>query len=276
MKTITEEQFKKEFGEETYNQLGGVAQKKPGYFQRVGQGIKQAFTGLKTDLETQAQTIAEQEISEAPTLERVGKTALALGRSAIRGPAAVAQAAFTPVLEAPGIKQVTEFAGEKLAKTAPVQKFNEWAQRHPEAAKDIMNTLDIGTLFGGKVAIAPLGKVTSTTAKAVTKTFEETAETISKKVATPVTKLKSITAPIVEEAKRLPSRIQTNVAQKQAVQESISKLPTKVAQEAAQDGIEIADIKALYNISKVQKAPLKKLATVVKYFAEGKTKTKPI
>ena len=275
MRIIPAEQFKKQFGEETYSQFE-VSQKGPGYFQRVGQGIKGAFTGLKSDLETQAQTIAEQETSEAPVAERVGKTALALGRSAIRGPGAVARATLTPLTEAPGIKHVGEFVGEKLAQTTPIQKFAEWSQRHPEAAKDIQDTLDIAAFLGMAKTVKPIGELGIKGAKSTIKTIGDTGEGALQKVSQATEKIKGAIPPIVEEVKRLPSRFQTNVAQKQAVQETISKLPSKVAREAAQDGLDMPDIKALYQIPKTQKASLKKLAIVVKDFAEGKTKTNPI
>lgn len=156
MRTISAEQFKNQFGEESYKQFG-IQAKRPGYLQRVGTGIKTAITGLKSDLETQAQAIAEQELKTPQTLgEKVGtlgQSALALGRGGLRTAGAVSKAALIPVTEAPGIKQVGEFVGGKLAETTPIQKFTQWAQRHPEAAKDIENVLDISGLLGtAKVA----------------------------------------------------------------------------------------------------------------------------
>jgi len=128
--------------EAQFNQLKQALEqkKKGGYLERVGQGIKETATNLGEDLQYQAEMA-----SKAPTL---GGKALALGRGGLRTTGAVAEAALTPLNEAPGIKQATEFIGGKLAQTTPIQKFQEWSQKHPEAAKDIENVLDITALFG--------------------------------------------------------------------------------------------------------------------------------
>lgn len=87
---------------------------------------------------------------------------------------------------------------------------------------------------------------------------------------------KNVVGMVAEETRRLPSRIATNVAEKQATRETINQLPTNVAKEAAQDGLDVVDVQALYKIPASQKAPLKRLAQVVRDFAGGKTKINPI
>src|SRR3990167_5853379 len=268
MKTLTAKQFKELYGDDVYSGFGDET-KKPNYFQRVGQGIKETFTGLGKDIRTQAETIAEEGIQEDPS--RI-KQAVAFGRGGLRTAGAVAKTALTPITEAPGIKQASEFVGEKLAGTAPIKKFAEWSERHPEAAKDIMNTLDIGALFGAKTAAKPLIKGV----KAVAKETGQVAERIGAKAAGATKPIQQFAQPLYQEAKRIPERISTNVAQKQAVQQTIDKLPTKAARQAAQDGLDVVDVKKLYQLPKSQKGSFKKLATVVKDFAEGKTKTNPI
>jgi len=258
-----------------FNQLTQALnqRKQPGYFQRVGTGLKETFTGLGQDLQTQAETIAGEDLQEDPSRT---KQAIALGRGGLRTVGAVARAAFTPVMEAPGIKQAGEFIGEQLADTAPMQKFAEWSERHPEAAKDIMDTLDIASLIGTGPAVKPLAKGAKVaTAKAGQVARDVGTKTVAttQKVTQPIQKF---SAPLIEEAKRIPERMSTNVAQKQAIQQTINQLPTKVARQAAQDGLDVVDVKRLYQLPKSQKVPLKKLATVVKDFAEGKTKTNPI
>lgn len=272
MERLSAEQFKKRYGDKSLATFGQPRQE-PGYFERVGIGIKETFTGLGQDLQTQAEAIATEDLKEDPSRTN---QAIALGRGGLRTAGAFAKSALTPIMEAPGIKQATEFVGEQIADTAPMQKFAEWAGRHPEAAKDIENTLDIAGLLGTASSVKPLVSGVTKGAKIVGKQAVKTGGKIAEKTATVTGKLKSVSAPIVEEAKRIPYRIQTNAAQKQAVQQSINQLPSKVAREAAQDGLDIADVKTIYQISKTQKAPLKKLATVVKDFAEGKTKTNPI
>lgn len=144
MRTLSAEEFKKQYGDEAIEKFGQQEQK-PGYFRRVFESIKGTRQGLAKDLETQAETIAGEELQEDPS--RI-KQAVALGRGGLRTAGAVAKSALAPVMEAPGIKQGVEYVGEKLAGTRPVKAFQEWSGRHPEAAKDIMNTLDITALLG--------------------------------------------------------------------------------------------------------------------------------
>lgn len=266
----------------TVQQTPEAAQQEPGYLKRVGSSIKDTAVGLAGDLETQAQEVAKQEL-EPTSLKSIGKTAVALGRGGLRTVGAAAKAALTPIAEAPGIKQATEFVGEKLAGTNPMQKFQEWSTRHPEAAKDIENTLDIAGLFGGGKAAKPLAGGTKTVAKKTVQVAKPIVEKAGQTVASVAKPLegvakgvKDVAGIVAEEGKRIPARISTNVAEKKIAQEAIGQLPSRVAREAAQDGLDMADIKTIYKIPKEQKAPLKKLATVVKDFAEGKTKTNPI
>ena len=171
MKILTPEQFKKQYGDQA---LAGFKQpvQQPNYFQRVGTGIKEAFTGLGQDLQTQADVIAQP--------DNLGEDIVALGRGGLRTAGAFAKSALTPIMEAPGIKQATEFVGEKLADTAPMQKFAEWAGRHPEAAKDIENTLDIAGLLGTASATKPLVKGVAKGAKIVGEKATQTAQTVAK------------------------------------------------------------------------------------------------
>lgn len=158
MERITPEQFKKQYGDGALAGFGQPTQK-PGYFQRVGQGIKETFTGLGQDLQTQADVIAQP--------DNLGEDIVALGRGGLRTAGAFAKSALTPLMEAPGIKQASEFVGEQIADTAPMQKFAEWAGRHPEAAKDIENTLDIAGLLGTASSVKPLIKGVAKGVKAV-------------------------------------------------------------------------------------------------------------
>jgi hypothetical protein len=87
---------------------------------------------------------------------------------------------------------------------------------------------------------------------------------------------KSVGGMLVDSASRIPSRIATNVVEKQATREAVQALPTKLAQNAANEGIDIADIQELSKIDKTFKEPAKKLLNIVQKFARGETKTNPI
>ena len=140
-------------------------QSQPGYLSRVGQSIKTTAQGLGSDLVKQADTIA----AEPSQVKKLG----GLARSGLRTAGATVRAAFTPLTEAPGVKQATEFVGEKLSGTVPMQKFQEWSQKHPEAAQDIEDVLDIAGLFGGKAVAQPLARATQSAAKKTLSTAEQ-------------------------------------------------------------------------------------------------------
>lgn len=136
------------------------------YFQRVGSAFSQAGQEVVSGVEKGAQQYASgvQQAQTAPTI--VGKAADELSatggllRSGLRTAGAVASAAFAPITEAPGIKQGLEAAGNFVSKipgvSAVTQKASELAQQYPEAAKDVKNVVDIGTLGFGSGAAKPL------------------------------------------------------------------------------------------------------------------------
>lgn len=156
MRIISEEQFKKKYGEEFLENFAPQIAKEPSYLERVGAGLKETFTGLQEDIKTQQHEFAKPLATGGAPV----KQAEAAVRGGLRTVGALAQAAFVPVMEAPGIKQGTEFIGEQLAKTTPMQTYMEWTQRHPEAAKDIENVLDIAS-------VAPALKGVSAATKSV-------------------------------------------------------------------------------------------------------------
>lgn len=77
-----------------------------------------------------------------------------------------------------------------------------------------------------------------------------------------------------EAVKRIPSRLATNVAEKQAEELAIKSLPTKTAQIAVRDGVDINDVKELSSIPRTPES--NKLIQTVKDFAGGNKKVDPI
>jgi hypothetical protein len=71
---------------------------------------------------------------------------------------------------------------------------------------------------------------------------------------------------ISEQVGRIPSNIKTNVATQKATQEAISKLPSKVAQTAVRDGVDIADATQLPKVIKNIKPQAKQLLKAIKEF----------
>jgi uncharacterized ParB-like nuclease family protein len=168
MRIIPAEQFKKQFGESTYNQLGASGTSKtvsqpsqPNYLQRVGSDIGSAFND------------ATQAVGRGAELMGEGKPGQGAIRSALGTAGAFAKGVVSPIMEAPGIKQATDFVGENVAKLPIAQKYAEWAQKHPDASKEIENILDITALTG----IKPVGNILKTGAEAGIRTGKEAVET---------------------------------------------------------------------------------------------------
>lgn len=83
---------------------------------------------------------------------------------------------------------------------------------------------------------------------------------------------------IMDEASRIPSRFKANAAERLAVRDTIQKLPSPTARNAALDGVDVADINQLYKIGKdLGRSPgAKKLYETVRKFASGDNKINPI
>lgn len=156
-------------------------------------------------------------------------------------------------------KEITDLGGEA------VLAYKKLKQSHPELVANLEAT-------GNILSILPVGKVAQVAGRGVvagTKASVGLAGEAIKPVA-------DIASSIASGASRIPSRIATNVAEKQATEATIKALPTKIAQGAARDGIDVPDVKFIYELPKTQRAPLKKLADITAKFARGETKTDPI
>jgi hypothetical protein len=210
-------------------------------------------------------------------------------------------------IAAEGVKKVgevtgvTDFAKEKLKPVAVeilnteigkagieaikggVDMYNQWKEANPEAAANLEAVVNIGTILpvgkftkvAGETALdvkkSVAGGVLEAGSKAI-KAVEPVIDT-TKSFATGV---KDIGLMTFEGAKNIPSRIATNVAEKQATREAIQQLPTQVAKKAVQDGVDMLDVKQIYSIPKEQKPLLKKLYQSAKDFETGVSKTNPI
>ncbi len=143
----------------------------PNYLQRVGQQYSQAGQDIKQGIQEGAQQFEQGtqqgQSSDLGTAIKGGLSAVGgLVRSGLRTAGGVAEAAFAPITEAPGVKQGLEAAGNAITKipgvTGVVQKATELAQKHPQAAKDVKNVADIATLGVGtgvaKPAVSALEK----------------------------------------------------------------------------------------------------------------------
>lgn len=246
-------------------------QSKPSYGERVKTAFKSGIDYAKQGLE---------EGNQGTPMERFKnpvkgfESAMKVGSGAINAAFSPLTAAVEPVIK-PTVGVGINYVADKISDSPAVQKFatSKAGETTSRIAEDVSNVANIAGTVAGFKATPPVAKVTSD----ITKTFAKGTTQATKEAIRPVVQAtRNVASPLIEEAKRLPSRLKTNIAHKQAIQESINKLPTRVAREAAQDGLDVADVQALYNIPKAQTSKLKALADVTKRFAEGKTKTNPI
>lgn len=216
-------------------------------------------------------------------------------------------AGFVGDIATEGIKKIgettgiTDFAKEKLKPIAidilntelgkagieaikgGVEKYNQWKIAHPEAAGNLEAVINIGTILPiGKVSTVA-GNIAVDLTKGVAGNVAEIGSKVVKAVEPAIdtaktfaTGVKDVGLMTFEGAKNIPSRIATNMAEKQATREAIQRLPTQVAKKAVQDGVDMLDVKQIYSIPTEQKPLLKKLYQTTKDFETGISKTNPI
>jgi hypothetical protein len=249
----------------------------PNYFQRVGSKLMETGKEVTEAVMKPSKMVEQEEQPESVDFLRVG----------LRTAGAVARTPFDIIGELPGVKQSLEGIGSLIGKIPGVEEVVkngvELATKYPEIAKDIQNIVDIATLGGAGMAEKPLkeavvktaGKVAETTAKA-TEAISQSVKPIAETTGKVISGAKEVGKATLENAKQIPGRVATNVAESKATTEAISKLPSQVAKNAVQNGIDINDIKYIYKIPAEQKQPLKELFKATKDFVSGTSKTNPI
>ena len=150
-----------------------------------------------------------------------------------------------------------------------LESVGSWANQHPEAAKNLVDIIDIvGAVVGTKIGTSAVSKGVDITKRA-TEVAGATAIAGAKAAG-------EVVSPIIGGLTRIPSRIGTNVAARQAFEQEIKTLPTKVAQTAARDGIDVSDIKFVYTLPKEGKSEFSALAKTAKEFEKNPRGTDPI
>lgn len=132
-----------------------------GYKERVAEDYKQAGQDIISSVNKSADALSKASMRTGNTKERLSAIG-GLARTGLRTAGAVAGAAFSPVLEAPGIKQAAEFVVGKIAQNPEVQSVitsaTELAKKYPEQAKDLQNIIDIASLGAAPKVASTLGK----------------------------------------------------------------------------------------------------------------------
>lgn len=141
----------------------------PSYAERVEQGFQRAGERVVEGVQKGAEQI--QSGLQKGGLEGIAEATAGAGKSALRTVGSVAGAAFTPIIEAPGIKQGVDFVGENISKVpgaeTVIRKASEISQKYPEVSKDIEDLMNIAGLGLGKTIEAPIQQGISKGASAV-------------------------------------------------------------------------------------------------------------
>lgn len=139
------------------------AEQPSGYFSRIGADYVTAAKSIISDIQRPAQ-LAEEGVSPL-------KVGVAVAEAGLRTVGKVAETAFTPIVEAPGIKQGIEVIGGLVTKIPGMDfllnKINDFSQQHPDIAKDFKSVLDTAILFGGSGASKQAGTALKKTGLAV-------------------------------------------------------------------------------------------------------------
>jgi len=188
--------------------------------------------------------------------------------------------ALTPQKVQEKVGSAVQTGAEKVADTETAQRVIGWYSGLDESSKKdvdaLLGTLSLATdVVGGAIVKKPLQEGAEATIKAVGNTIDNVVDTttdVMKTAKGAVDTVKNIADPITS----VPRRVATNVATKMDAEKAIKELPSKIAQRAVRDDIDIVDVKNLYTIPKEQGPALKKLAENVKQFEVGATKSNPL
>lgn len=177
----------------------------PNYFQRLGQAYSQAGQDIVSGVEKGGEQYLEgvKEGGISGLLKSTG----GLLRSGLRAVGGVAKAAFIPITEAPIVKPVLENVVAPFVKlenvVAPLVKVGldamgatNWAQKHPEAAKDLSDIFSVATLpIAGEAKAITKGVGTASKSvagrafqSAITPTTQEAERILSYEAKTPFLK----------------------------------------------------------------------------------------
>lgn len=139
MKTVSQEEFKKMYGEVTLGNFANEA-KNPGYLSRVKKSATKGFLD-----------IGESAVRGAELMEQ-GKPVQGAVRSALGAAGGTVRAIFSPVTEAvaPVIREGIEKTGvlEKEGTQKTIASLDTWAKAHPDAAANLMDTLELAGVKG--------------------------------------------------------------------------------------------------------------------------------
>jgi len=171
----------------------GESNKSPSYFERIKNTYNEITSGLVKNL-----TKTGKNYLENAQKGNIGEATKDLLRGGLRTVGAVAESTFTPVTEAPLIKESLDFIGKKLGNTEIAKTLAQKIQDNPEKAQDIIDIVNTIALSGGKIIEKPLEKVTE---KIIPNIAEKTISKTGEVIKNTGTDLYKISVPMQEATK---------------------------------------------------------------------------
>lgn len=254
-----------------------------GVWEKISNSVKKAGSNIAESFQGRVEGLVDRGMSGqsagSTVLQTLGATAGVANDIVGEGVNLVTGGAIPKLLQ----KGAETFPGVADAGKSVIEAYTAWKDQNPEAAANLESAVNIASLFpigaGAKVGAQGVKSAAGATARGVgaatgaaggvARQVLETAGSAAKTIGNAATMA-------AEGAARIPGRLATNVAEQAATKAAIKELPTRVAQKAVQDGIDIIDTKQLYQIPTAQKPMVKKLVSSVQDFAAGKTKVNPI
>jgi len=175
------------------------------------------------------------------------------------------------------IEPLTNYATENISDIGAAQRFAQSKAGNVTSrlAEDINNLSTIaGSVAGSKTLAGTTGKITG----AVDSTLGKIKGILPDGGGGGGGGMGGAVSTIIKQPLRyikgIPERVKINAAEINAEQTAIKSLPTKF-QKAAQEGIDVTDLKFMTNIPRIERPSLYKLFNTVIDFAGGKTKKNP-
>ena len=269
MERITQEEYKKRYGQAGLSAFTNP-QPEQGYLSRLGGELGSSFKGLE-----ETTTRGAELMQEGKPIQGAIMSGLGAAGGFIRGATSPITAAIAPI-----IQDALKSSGITDDKTFQdvVTGVDSWAKQNPDLAKNAQNVFEIvTTLIGAKGATTAIPFVKESAKSSVEGLTSGIKSSVTQLAQSPIVRgAEDLTKSAVDSVSRIPARVATNVAEKQALNKSISELPTSVAQTAVRDGLDKKDVKSLYQIPKTIKPQAKELVDTVKKFAAGETNIDPI
>ena len=162
------------------------AQKEPGYLSRVISDISQSGKEFGEAVERGAVSMSGVAEKSKTPVERALAIPKGVAESALGSTAAATRAIFSPLTEAiaPIISPIVAKATESPEAQATLKQIDEWTQKHPDAARNLKDLIDVGSAVIGAKGVTKVKPIAEKVASSAATTAKDLAIKTGEKVAT--------------------------------------------------------------------------------------------